>query len=87
MSDEYQRVLRAWAMNHIPDAAEILDIKLEYHNGIWSSVTLDDPTFTVKVTYRNRYGRSLTTSVYDDDFTTMGTMLTELFKIALQSKS
>lgn len=82
MSDEYQRVLRAWAMNHIPRAAEILDVKLEYHNGFWSSVTMDDPTFSVTVKYRDRYGVSLTTSVYDDGFTTMGTMLTELFKIA-----
>lgn len=84
MSDEYQRVLRSWAMSHIPNAAEILDIKLEYHNGVWSSVTLDDPTFSVIVKHRSRFGRETTTKVYDDDFTTMGTLLTELFTIALR---
>lgn len=48
---------------------QIIDIKFEYEAGCsYSSLDAD--------------GARLTTGLYDDELTTMGTLLTELFKIA-----
>lgn len=86
--NEYQRVLRTWAMSHAPRAVKILDVKFDYEpGGHWSSYTYEDPSFKVVVDYLDAAGAHLTTYVYDDELTTMGTMLTELFKIAETEQS
>lgn len=88
MSDEYRRVLAAWAAETLPErlgAVKITGVDLDYgEGGAWSTYTVEDPHFDVQINYTIASGQELSWTVVDHDKAaiSMSKLLTDLFRIA-----
>jgi hypothetical protein len=88
VSEEYRRVLTAWAAEHVPaewGIQRITSVYLDYERGGAWEYTVEDPHFQVMVSFDSVDGYSQTRFLGVDGeeaAVTMSKLLTDLFEIA-----
>ena len=80
VAEEYRKTLHAWAAQRVPEGAKVTNVRMNYDDG-WDPTFTDRPeSLDVVITYEVGT-RTSSTSLEMSELTSVGKLLTDLFKI------